>query len=146
KSGWYDRTSQAFAVFLPVKSVGVVGDARTYEWLIALRAVETIDFMTAQWAQLPHELLGVVSNRVTSGRRRVSCGVSDISGRPPATTEWVRGAPGIGAGGGSRARSAERHLSIPGLRGFAGELPQPVPGRPHVAVLAGLGEGAPVFG
>src|SRR3546814_1930582 len=61
QSGWYDQTSQAFAVFLPVKSVGVVGDARAYEWVIALRAVETIDFMTAHWAHLPYELLGKVS-------------------------------------------------------------------------------------
>ena len=61
KADWYDKISQAFAVFLPVKSVGVVGDARAYEWVIALRAVETIDFMTAHWAHLPYELLGTVS-------------------------------------------------------------------------------------
>lgn len=88
KSGWYDKTSQAFAVFLPVKSVGVVGDARAYEWVIALRAVETIDFMTAHWAHLPYELLGTVSNRIINELRSVSRVVYDISGKPPATIEW----------------------------------------------------------
>jgi GMP synthase (glutamine-hydrolysing) len=88
KSGWYDKTSQAFAVFLPVKSVGVVGDARAYEWVIALRAVETIDFMTAHWAHLPYELLGAVSNRIINELRGVSRVVYDISGKPPATIEW----------------------------------------------------------
>ncbi|MDP1696267.1 MAG: glutamine-hydrolyzing GMP synthase [Xanthomonadaceae bacterium] len=88
KSGWYDKTSQAFAVFLPVKSVGVVGDARAYEWVIALRAVETIDFMTAHWAHLPYELLGKVSNRIINELRGVSRVVYDISGKPPATIEW----------------------------------------------------------
>jgi GMP synthase (glutamine-hydrolysing) len=88
KSGWYDKTSQAFAVFLPVRSVGVVGDARAYEWVIALRAVETIDFMTAHWAHLPYELLGVVSNRIINELRGVSRVVYDISGKPPATIEW----------------------------------------------------------
>ena len=88
KSGWYDRTSQAFAVFLPVKSVGVVGDARAYEWVIALRAVETIDFMTAHWAHLPYDLLGTVSNRIINELRGVSRVVYDISGKPPATIEW----------------------------------------------------------
>jgi GMP synthase (glutamine-hydrolysing) len=84
----YDRVSQAFAVFLPVRSVGVVGDARAYEWVIALRAVETIDFMTAQWAHLPHEFLGHVSNRIINELRGVSRVVYDISGKPPATIEW----------------------------------------------------------
>src|SRR4249919_1174725 len=72
KSGWYDKTSQAFAVFLPVKSVGVVGDARAYDWVIALRAVETVDFMTAHWAQLPYELLGTVSNRIINELKDIS--------------------------------------------------------------------------
>jgi GMP synthase (glutamine-hydrolysing) len=88
KSGWYDKTSQAFAVFLPVKSVGVVGDARAYEWVIALRAVETIDFMTAHWAHLPYDFLGAVSNRIINELRGVSRVVYDISGKPPATIEW----------------------------------------------------------
>jgi GMP synthase (glutamine-hydrolysing) len=88
KADLYDRTSQAFAVFLPVKSVGVVGDARAYEWVIALRAVETIDFMTAHWAHLPYEFLGKVSNRIINELRGVSRVVYDISGKPPATIEW----------------------------------------------------------
>ncbi len=88
KAGLYDRTSQAFAVFLPVKSVGVVGDARAYEWVIALRAVETIDFMTAHWAHLPYDFLGRVSNRIINEVRGVSRVVYDISGKPPATIEW----------------------------------------------------------
>jgi GMP synthase (glutamine-hydrolysing) len=84
----YDRTSQAFAVFLPVKSVGVVGDARAYEWVIALRAVETIDFMTAHWAHLPYDFLGRVSNRIINEIPNISRVVYDISGKPPATIEW----------------------------------------------------------
>ncbi|MBW3549896.1 MAG: glutamine-hydrolyzing GMP synthase [Proteobacteria bacterium] len=88
RAGLYDKTSQAFAVFLPVKSVGVVGDARAYEWVIALRAVETIDFMTAHWAHLPYEFLGRVSNRIINELRGVSRVVYDISGKPPATIEW----------------------------------------------------------
>ncbi|HVI60244.1 MAG TPA: glutamine-hydrolyzing GMP synthase [Luteimonas sp.] len=84
----YDKVSQAFAVFLPVKSVGVVGDARAYEWVIALRAVETIDFMTAHWAHLPYDFLGRVSNRIINEVRGVSRVVYDISGKPPATIEW----------------------------------------------------------
>jgi len=87
-AGLYDQVSQAFAVFLPVKSVGVVGDARAYEWVIALRAVETIDFMTAHWAHLPYEFLGRVSNRIINELRGVSRVVYDISGKPPATIEW----------------------------------------------------------
>ena len=88
KADLYDQTSQAFAVFLPVKSVGVVGDARAYEWVIALRAVETIDFMTAHWAHLPYDFLGTVSNRIINELRGVSRVVYDISGKPPATIEW----------------------------------------------------------
>ena len=88
KADLYDRVSQAFAVFLPVRSVGVVGDARAYEWVIALRAVETIDFMTAHWAHLPHDFLGAVSNRIINELRGVSRVVYDISGKPPATIEW----------------------------------------------------------
>jgi GMP synthase (glutamine-hydrolysing) len=84
----YDRVSQAFAVFLPVKSVGVVGDARAYEWVIALRAVETVDFMTAHWAHLPYEFLQNVSLRIINELRGISRVVYDISGKPPATIEW----------------------------------------------------------
>jgi len=85
---WYELTSQAFAVFLPVKSVGVMGDGRTYEWVVALRAVQTQDFMTAQWAELPYALLGKVSNRIINEVRGINRVVYDISGKPPATIEW----------------------------------------------------------
>ena len=85
---WYELTSQAFAVFLPVKSVGVMGDGRTYEWVVALRAVQTQDFMTAHWAELPHALLGKVSNRIINEVRGINRVVFDISGKPPATIEW----------------------------------------------------------
>ncbi|MDX8392269.1 MAG: glutamine-hydrolyzing GMP synthase [Mariprofundaceae bacterium] len=87
-SGWYDKTSQAFVVFLPVKSVGVMGDGRTYEWVVALRAVRTQDFMTADWAELPHALLARVSNRIINEVRGINRVVYDISGKPPATIEW----------------------------------------------------------
>jgi GMP synthase (glutamine-hydrolysing) len=85
---WYELTSQAFAVFLPVKSVGVMGDGRTYEYVVALRAVQTQDFMTAHWAHLPHELLGKVSNRIINEVRGINRVVYDVSGKPPATIEW----------------------------------------------------------
>ena len=85
---WYEATSQAFAVFLPVKSVGVMGDGRTYEYVVALRAVQTLDFMTAHWAHLPYELLGRVSNRIINEVRGINRVVYDISGKPPATIEW----------------------------------------------------------
>jgi GMP synthase (glutamine-hydrolysing) len=87
-SGWYERTAQAFAVFLPVKSVGVMGDGRTYENVVALRAVQTQDFMTARWAELPYALLATVSNRIINEVRGVNRVVYDISGKPPATIEW----------------------------------------------------------
>jgi GMP synthase (glutamine-hydrolysing) len=85
---WYDATAQAFAVFLPVKSVGVMGDGRTYEYVVALRAVQTEDFMTAHWAELPHALLSKVSNRIINEVRGINRVVYDISGKPPATIEW----------------------------------------------------------
>ncbi len=87
-SGWYDKTAQAFAVFLPVKSVGVMGDGRTYENVVALRAVQTTDFMTADWAPLPHDLLAKVSNRIINEVRGINRVTYDISSKPPATIEW----------------------------------------------------------
>jgi GMP synthase (glutamine-hydrolysing) len=84
----YQKVSQAFTVFLPVKSVGVMGDVRKYDWVVSLRAVETIDFMTAHWAHLPYEFLGKVSNRIINEIDGISRVVYDISGKPPATIEW----------------------------------------------------------
>jgi GMP synthase (glutamine-hydrolysing) len=85
---WYQQTSQAFAVFLPVRSVGVMGDGRTYENVVALRAVQTSDFMTATWAHLPHDLLARVSNRIINEVRGFNRVAYDISSKPPATIEW----------------------------------------------------------
>jgi GMP synthase (glutamine-hydrolysing) len=87
-SGWYEKTSQAFTVFLPIKSVGVMGDGRTYEYVVSLRAVVTSDFMTAHWAELPYDLLGKVSNRIINEVQGINRVVYDISGKPPATIEW----------------------------------------------------------
>jgi len=88
KADLYHKVNQAFAVFLPVKSVGVTGDERRYDFVISLRAVETIDFMTARWARLPYDFLDTVSNRIINEINRVSRVVYDISGKPPATIEW----------------------------------------------------------
>jgi len=87
-TGWYEKTSQAFAVFLPVKSVGVVGDNRAYDYVVALRAVQTIDFMTATWAPIPYDILANISNRIINEVRGISRVTYDISGKPPATIEW----------------------------------------------------------
>ena len=85
---WYDEVAQAFAVFLPVRSVGVMGDGRTYEHVVALRAVQTTDFMTAGWAPLPYELLARVSGRIINEVRGINRVTYDISSKPPATIEW----------------------------------------------------------
>jgi GMP synthase (glutamine-hydrolysing) len=85
---WYDNVAQAFAVFLPIRSVGVMGDGRTYEHAVALRAVQTTDFMTAHWAPLPHDLLASISNRITNEVRGINRVVYDVSSKPPATIEW----------------------------------------------------------
>jgi GMP synthase (glutamine-hydrolysing) len=87
-NGWYEKTSQAFAVFLPVKAVGVMGDGRTYDYVVALRAVQTQDFMTAQWAELPYALLAKVSNRIINEIRGINRVTYDITGKPPGTIEW----------------------------------------------------------
>ncbi len=88
RADWYDKVAQAFTVFLPVKSVGVMGDGRTYDYVVALRAVQTTDFMTADWAPLPHELLARVSNRIINEVRGINRVTYDISSKPPATIEW----------------------------------------------------------
>jgi GMP synthase (glutamine-hydrolysing) len=88
KNDLYHKTSQAFAVFLPVKSVGVMGDGRKYDYVVALRAVETIDFMTARWAHIPYEVLETMSNRIINEIDGISRVTYDISGKPPATIEW----------------------------------------------------------
>ena len=88
KADWYQKVSQAFVVFLPVKSVGVVGDGRRYEYVVSLRAVETIDFMTARWAHLPYELLETVSGRIINEIAGISRVAYDVSSKPPATIEW----------------------------------------------------------
>ena len=85
---WYDLTSQAFTVFLPVKSVGVMGDGRTYDYVVALRAVQTTDFMTADWAELPYSLLKRVSGRIINEVRGINRVTYDVSSKPPATIEW----------------------------------------------------------
>ena len=87
-AGWYDKTSQAFAIFVPVKSVGMVNDERRYAWVVSLRAVETIDFMTARWAHLPYELIEKVSTRIITELEGISRVVYDVSSKPPATIEW----------------------------------------------------------
>jgi GMP synthase (glutamine-hydrolysing) len=85
---WYEATSQAFVVFLPVKSVGVMGDGRTYDYVVALRAVVTSDFMTADWAELPYALLKKVSGRIINEVRGINRVTYDVSSKPPATIEW----------------------------------------------------------
>jgi GMP synthase (glutamine-hydrolysing) len=88
KSGWYQKVWQSFAVLLPIQTVGVMGDSRTYEHVIAIRSVDSRDAMTADWSKLPYELLGSISNRIINEVCGVNRVVYDISSKPPATIEW----------------------------------------------------------
>src|SRR5947199_273618 len=88
QAGWYRQTAQAFAVLLPVQSVGVMGDGRTYENVIALRAVQTEDYMTADWSRLPYELLARISTQIINNVTGVNRVVYDVSSKPPATIAW----------------------------------------------------------
>ncbi|MGP1931069.1 MAG: GMP synthase (glutamine-hydrolyzing), partial [Arsenophonus sp. ET-DL12-MAG3] len=88
KSNLYYKVNQAFSIFIPVRSVGVMGDNRIYDWIISLRAIKTIDFMTANWAHLPYDFLALVSNRIINEVVGISRVVYDISGKPPSTIEW----------------------------------------------------------
>ena len=87
-AGWYDKVSQAFTVFLPVRSVGVMGDGRTYDYTLALRAVTTSDFMTADWARIPYDVLDKISTRIVNEVKGINRIVYDITSKPPATIEW----------------------------------------------------------
>src|SRR5262249_39409639 len=149
QSGWYRQTAQAFVVLLPVQSVGVMGDGRTYENVIAVRAVQTEDYMTADWAHLPYELLAKISTRIINEVKGVNRVVYDISSKPPATIEWER-------------KHASPPAVLPRVPGAGGACPRgrPARHRPHhqegaalrrhpVVLPAGLrppGEGARLAG